>query len=318
MVNRRWVHCSRSNKKDFVTTNDTLCPKETDAGYQKGGKLRNLRCCMAYLLADLFLVCFLLGNAAYSKDLAKGDDIVITDTDLTKRIELLPEQNRGKIDKEKMLSRMIDEELFIREAQKLNLHEREDYRLKVEAFKRELLTDLYLQRFLEGKNTEENQRNYYEKNKGKYTSPEMVRLSIIRVKTEEEAKEVVKKARDGEDFVKLAMKYSKGAAAEKGGDFGFRARQGLRKEFADAAFAMKIGEISDPIKTQDGYHIIKVTDHKEEGIATFDDVKVRISSEYAKKLLEEKISELRKAAKIQVDSAALRELRIEREKGGEK
>jgi peptidyl-prolyl cis-trans isomerase C len=272
---------------------------------------------MAYLLIGLFVVCF-LQKSAYPKDLAKIDDVVITDSDLTKRIGLLPERNRGRIDKEKMLNKMIDEELITREAQRLNLHDKEDYKLKVEAFKRELLVDLYLQQYLQDRNTEENQKKFYEQNKEKYTSPEMVRISVIRVNTEEEAKEILKKVREGEDFAELARKYSKGPGASKGGDFGFRAREALRKELADAAFSIKKGEISDPVKTKEGYHIIKVTDHRERGIATFEDVKIRLSSEYAKKLLEERFSELRKAAKIQVDSAALRELKIERGKGGEK
>jgi len=280
--------------------------------------MERFRCCTAYLLIGLALVCFLLPHSAYPKDLVKFDDTVITDSDLTKRMEHSPAKDPARKNREKMLNRMIDEDLITREAQRLNLHDSDDYKLKVEAFKRELLMDLYLRQYLEGKNTEENQRKFYEENKQKYSSPEMVRVSIIRLKTEGEAKEVVRKARAGEDFAELARKYSKGPAADKGGDFGFRARQGLRKEIADVAFSMKPGEISDPIKTQEGYQVVKVTDYRKAGVATFEEAKARVASEYAKKLLDERISELRKAAKIQFYPDALRDLKIEREKGGEK
>jgi peptidyl-prolyl cis-trans isomerase C len=280
--------------------------------------MERFRCCTACFLIGLALVCFLLANPAYPKDLVKFDDTVITDSDLAKRIELLPGRNQAKINREKMLNRMIDEELITREAQRMNLHDTDDYKLKVETFKRELLMDLYLKRYLEGKNTEENQRKFYEENKQKYSSPEMVRISIIREKTEEEAKDIVRKARAGEDFAELARKYSKGPAADKGGDYGYRARQALRKEIADVAFSMKPGEISDPIKTTEGYQIVKVTDHRKAGVATFEEAKARVASEYAKKLLDEKISELRKAAKIQFYPDSLQDLKIKREKGGEK
>jgi peptidyl-prolyl cis-trans isomerase C len=280
--------------------------------------MERFRCCTAYLLICLPLVCFLLAKSAYPKDLVKFDDTVITDSDVAKRIELLPQQNKARINREKMLNRMIDEDLITREAQRLNLHDTEDYKLKVETFKRELLMELYLKQYLEGKNTQENQKKFYEENKQKYSTPELVRISMIRTKSEEEAKDIVKRARAGEDFAELARKYSKGPAADKGGDYGYRARQALRKEIADVAFSMKPGDISDPIKTPEGYQIVKVTEHRKAGIATFEEAKARVASEYAKKLLDEKISELRKSAKIQFYPDAIRDLKIEREKGGEK
>jgi parvulin-like peptidyl-prolyl isomerase len=224
---------------------------------------------------------------------------------------ILPERGRKGIDKEKFLNKLIDEELILREAQKLNLHEKEDYKDRVEAFKKELLVDLYLQQYLKERNTEENQKKYYEGKKEQYTSPEMVRVSVILVKTLDEAKEILKKAQEGEDFAELAKKYSKDSSAKKGGDVGFRAKEALRKEFADAAFSMKTGEISNPIKTGDGYFIIKVTDHQGERIATFKEVKPKIASEYMNKILVERISELRNAVNIRIDSAELKNLKIE-------
>lgn len=272
--------------------------------------MRILRCCVAFLIAGLFF-----GTAlADSKELAKIDGFVISDKDFKNRIMIAPERQRAKSikDKENLLNKMIDEELLLREAQKLNLCDNEDYRFKVETFKRELLVNLYLEQFLKENNTEENQRKYYEENKEKYANKEMVRISVISIGSEDEAKEILKKAQDGEDFAELARKYSKGPFVKKGGDFGYRIRDSLKKEIADAAFSMKNGELSSPVKTQDGgYHIIKLVDHKDAGSPPFEEAKSRVAIAYGRKLLADKISGLREAVKIQIDSKELEDLKTD-------
>jgi parvulin-like peptidyl-prolyl isomerase len=193
----------------------------------------------------------------------------------------------------------------------MNLQKSEEYKLKTETYGRELLAGMYMEQYLKEKNTEDAQRKYYEENKKKYEMAEMVRISVIRTKTEEQAKEVLEKAKKGEDFAKLAEKYSSGPAADKGGDFGFRERKTLRKEFGDIAFSMKKGEIKGPIKLADGYHIIKLTDYREGGIASFEDVKKRVAYEYNRKLIDEKIKELKKAYMVHIDEAELKNLKID-------
>jgi parvulin-like peptidyl-prolyl isomerase len=252
-------------------------------------------------------------SLATPKELAKVDDFVITDEFVKQRFSLVPNFARYQVlkDKEKFVDRLVNEELFILEAKKMNLQKSEEYKLKTETYDRELLADMYMRQYLKEKNTEDAQRKYYEENKKKYEMAEMVRISVIRTKTEEEAKEVLEKAKKGEDFAKLAEKYSSGPAADKGGDFGFRERKTLRKEFGDIAFSMKKGEIKGPIKLADGYHIIKLIDYREGGIAPFEDVKPRLANEYSMKLIEEKIKELKKAYTVHIDEAELKNLKID-------
>jgi peptidyl-prolyl cis-trans isomerase C len=226
---------------------------------------------------------------------------------------ILPEKERPRSisKKEMLLNKMIDEELLVREAQKMDLFDDEEYKFKVETYKKELLVDLYLRKMLKDQNTEENQRKYYEEVKEEYANPEMVRISVISVGSEDEAKDVLKKAREGEDFAELVKKYSKGPFVARGGDFGYRAKKALKKEIADAAFAMKEGEISVPVKTEDGggYNIIKLTGHKEAGSPPFEEVKERVAVAYARKLVTDKIIGLRKALKFQIDSKDLESLK---------
>ena len=87
-------------------------------------------------------------------------------------------------------------------------------------------------------------------------------------------KKLRKKLKDGEDFATLAEEYSTDTSnADNGGELGFFPRGKMVAEFEEAAFSMKVDEISDPVKTEHGYHIIHVTDKKEAKEAVFEDQK---------------------------------------------
>ncbi len=89
-----------------------------------------------------------------------------------------------------------------------------------------------------------------------------IRASHILVNSLEEANRVILELRSGIDFGALAEKFSSCPSAEKGGDLGFFSKGQMVKEFEDAALALKVGEVSNPVKTQFGYHLIKLTDKK--------------------------------------------------------
>jgi foldase protein PrsA len=118
---------------------------------------------------------------------------------------------------------------------------------------------------------------YFEANKDSFAQEEQVQASHILVEDEETAKEVKSKLDDGGDFAELAKEYSTDTSnAEAGGELGFFAKGEMVTEFDDKAFAMKKGEISEPVKTEFGYHIIKVTDKKDAKEAVLDDHKEEI------------------------------------------
>ncbi|MFD1929697.1 peptidylprolyl isomerase [Sporosarcina siberiensis] len=122
--------------------------------------------------------------------------------------------------------------------------------------------------------TDEEIKAYFDENKAQLDQPESVEASHILVEDEATAKEVAQKIADGDDFAALAKEYSTDASnAEKGGELGFFPRGKMVPEFDEAAFSMKPDTISDPIKTDFGYHIIKLTDKKEATEAVLEDHK---------------------------------------------
>ena len=92
--------------------------------------------------------------------------------------------------------------------------------------------------------------------------PTQVRASHILVKTEKEANVIMSQVRDGADFGALARKHSTCPSGKQGGDLGFFGKGMMVPEFESAAFRMTKGQVTGPVKTQFGYHIIKVTDTK--------------------------------------------------------
>jgi peptidyl-prolyl cis-trans isomerase D len=128
----------------------------------------------------------------------------------------------------------------------------------------------------------------YQANQQTYSTPEQVRASHILLKTEGKDDATVKKAAEavlaeakaGKDFAALAKKYSEDDTnKDKGGDLDFFGRNIMAKEFEDAAFSMKPGEIRGPVKTQFGYHIIKLVDKKAAATRTLDQVRPQIEQQ---------------------------------------
>ncbi|MFC4619084.1 peptidylprolyl isomerase [Camelliibacillus cellulosilyticus] len=116
-------------------------------------------------------------------------------------------------------------------------------------------------------------QEYFNKNKDNLIE---VKASHILVKDKKTADEIEQKIKNGDDFAKLAKQYSTDTGTkDKGGDLGWFNKSKMVKPFADKAFSMKVGQISDPVKTDYGYHIIKLTDRKD----TLNDFKKQIETQ---------------------------------------
>ncbi len=124
---------------------------------------------------------------------------------------------------------------------------------------------------------EEDIKSYFESNKASFDVKEQVNASHILVASEEIAKEVKAKLSAGGDFAALAKEYSTDESnKDNGGALGFFSRGDMVPEFENAAFSLKVGDISEPVKTQYGYHVIKVVEKKEAKAANYEENKEQI------------------------------------------
>ncbi|MCG5242696.1 peptidylprolyl isomerase [Azospirillum doebereinerae] len=130
---------------------------------------------------------------------------------------------------------------------------------------------------------------------------EEVKAAHILVEKEDEAKAIIAQLKKGGDFAKLAKEKSKdAAAAAQGGDLGYFTKDAMVEPFANAAFAMKPGEVSkEPVKTQFGYHIIKVEEKRTQPAPTLDEVKPQLEQTLSKDIVTALVDELRAGAKVE-------------------
>jgi len=166
--------------------------------------------------------------------------------------------------------------------------------------------------------TEEDANNYYSENQKEFETPDQVRASHIliepkptaangdpneaKAQAKAKAQNLLEQIKGGADFAELAKTNSACPSSAKGGDLGFFGRGDMVEPFEKAAFSLEPGQISDVVETQFGYHIIKVTDHKNAGIMTFEQAKDGIINKLTQKkrfeLAREFIESLKAKAKI--------------------
>jgi parvulin-like peptidyl-prolyl isomerase len=162
--------------------------------------------------------------------------------------------------------------------------------------------------------TDKDAKDFYDKNGDKFVSPAQVRASHILVKVEADAKPetvvakekaaqaIAARAKKGEDFGKMAKELSEDPSAkENSGDLDFFGKEQMVPEFSDAAFAMKKGEISDPVRSPFGYHVIKVTDRKDSETVPLDKVKDRVLAFLKGQKAEALKQEIRQKAEVKIN-----------------
>ena len=187
-----------------------------------------------------------------------------------------------------------------------------------ETIKKMLQQQHWLESQIAGKTdvTDEEAKKFYEANKTEFQQPDTVKAShILFLVNKDDSQDVVNqkleaakaaeaRAKKGEDFNKLAKELSEEPGAkESGGDLGFFPKDRMVPEFAEAAFNQKVGDISDPVRTQYGWHIIKVIDKKPAGTLPYDDVKAQLMTYLKAKKQEEAaqalLKSLRSSAQIE-------------------
>jgi peptidyl-prolyl cis-trans isomerase C len=201
--------------------------------------------------------------------------------------------------KENVLSFLIDMKIVSKEAEDKKIADRDDFKTRLAFARNRLLMDNLLA--VEGKaaTTDENMKKVYEEAAKQITGEQEVHARHILVETEDQAKKVEADLKKGADFAELAKKESKDPGASDGGDLGFFTKDQMVPEFSAAAFALEPGKISDPVKTQFGWHIIKVEEKRTRKAPDFEQVKPQIETYVVRKAQADYVAKLRTAAKVE-------------------
>jgi peptidyl-prolyl cis-trans isomerase C len=201
--------------------------------------------------------------------------------------------------KENVLSFLIDMKIVSKEAEDKKIADRDDFKTRLAFARNRLLMDNLLA--VEGKaaTTDENMKKVYEEAAKQITGEQEVHARHILVETEDQAKKIEDELKKGADFAELAKKESKDPGASDGGDLGFFTKEQMVPEFSTVAFALEPGKISDPVKTQFGWHIIKVEEKRTRKAPDFEQVKPQIETYVVRKAQADYVAKLRTAAKVE-------------------
>lgn len=200
---------------------------------------------------------------------------------------------------ENVLSFLIDMKIVSKAAEDKKVEDSDDFKKKLAFARNRLLMDNLLAEEGKAATTDDAMKKVYEDAAKQITSEQEVHARHILVPTEEEAKKVEDELKKGADFAELAKKESKDPGASDGGDLGFFTKEQMVPEFSKVAFALEPGKISDPVKTQFGWHIIKVEEKRARKAPEFAQVKPQIEQYIARKAQAEYVAKLRQEAKVE-------------------
>ena len=200
-----------------------------------------------------------------------------------------------------LLDRIIDSKLVVQDGRKNKVTDDAAYKKRMAFVEEQVIQDFWLQKQIASKVTPEKMKAKYEERLKSMPSEEEVHARHILVATEDEAKVIIADLKKGTDFEKLAKdKSTDKASGAEGGDLGWFKKADMVKEFADAAFALKKDALTDtPVKTQFGYHVIRLDDRRQAPPPTFDEMAEQIREEMAREAVTAMLNELRSGAKIE-------------------
>jgi len=240
------------------------------------------------------------------KVLAKVDGAPITDDDVAVAMADIGPGLPQKLDaaqrQKYVLEYLIDLKLAAKKAEADKLDQTPEYERKLAYYRQKLAMEELLGSVAKAATTEEAERKAYDEAAKAEPPQQEIHARHILVPTEDEAKKALARIKAGEDFAKVANEVSKDAGGD-GGDLGWFTKDRMVPDFSNAAFKLKPGEISEPVKTQFGWHIIKVEGERTKTFPPFEQVKEQAARYVAQKAQSEEVAALHKAAKIEMFDA---------------
>lgn len=216
--------------------------------------------------------------------------------------------------KVELLKNIARERLVLDRAYAKNIDHTDEVKKQLEHLKRQVVMQVYLKSIMDEIVPEKDVKKEYEVLKEKFKGKEEIRARHILVESEEEAKNIAKQLKDGGDFEAIAKEKSiDKASGAKGGDLGYFTKERMVPQFADVAFKTDKGEISAPVKSDFGWHIIKVEDRRPLNPPKYEEVKERIQAALAGNAVENYLNKLVEENNVRYFNAEGKELKAKAE-----
>lgn len=228
------------------------------------------------------------------------EQVALATRQLAETLREVPEAGR----RDYVVSYLVDLELLAQAADSAGLAEEEEFAQRMEYLRQRLITEVYLERVGEEAVTDEAMRELYDAVIAQ-AGPEIeIRASHILVETEEEAREVVAELGQDADFAELATERSQDpGSAQRGGDLGYFVGSQMVPQFAEAAEALEVGETSEPVESQYGWHVIRLEDRRERPAPEFEQLAGELRTVVMRRAQRDRVLELRDAADIEIRGA---------------
>jgi len=230
-------------------------------------------------------------------------DLAFAAEDLGQDLQNVPQDQVRAV----LLAQMIDLKLMAEAGHGAKLEDTDLYKLRLKYLTDRALRRAYTKQAVSDKITPKEIKAAYDKQVATIPDEEEVHARHILVTTEDDAKAIKAQLDGGADFATLAKEKSiEPGAKDSGGDLGYFKAAQMVKPFADAAFAMKVGEVSQPVQTQFGWHIIKVEDRRKAAKPTLEQLTPQLGQQLYVAKYRALFDQLRTASKIDIPDAALK------------
>ena len=230
-------------------------------------------------------------------------DIALAENDLDPQIDKLPADQRRTA----ALSALIEIRLLAGESRKEGVADNADFKKRIEFLTQRALHSAYVENHVASQVTDEAVRARYDKEIANTPPVNEIKASHILVKTEEEARAIIKALDEGADFAELAKEKSTDGAAANGGDLGFFGKGQMVPEFEEAAFGLENGKFTTtPVKTQFGWHVILKEEEREKPKPEFEQVKDQIRQAVYREKYFDLVKQAREETKVEILDAELK------------
>ena len=228
-------------------------------------------------------------------------DVALAEDELGAQLQQMDEATR----RDNVIAFLIDMKIAAKAAEAKKIGDSEAFKKRLAFTRDRLLMDSLLTEQGKAGASDAALHQVYDEAAKQISAEQEVHARHILVETEDEAKAIVAELKKGADFAELAKKTSKDPGAADGGDLGFFTKEQMVPEFSAAAFALEPGKISDPVKSQFGWHVIKVEEKRNRKAPDFEQVKGQLETYVARKAQSEYVAKLRDGSKIErLDKAA--------------